>query len=434
MPRPASALDRFVGTALLVLARVGGTGATGPAERMVAGSADPVSDFAETNPIVALPSGQPHIGPVGVSLSPYAGVTLDDNINLTSTNAESDAVVGTGAYLGAGWQATSKSILQFNSQLGYNFYLQHPGHNYLQIEPGSALNWSFYLGDWVVTFFDQINYSQNVVSIASVSNVGNIPTLDNNVGARARWKSRHWLVDFGYSYDDYFSTSSQFNYLDNASNELFARGAWRFSNNGELGLETSATFTVYSHPPLPNNNSYSVGPYLIWPLDRFIYISVHAGPTLYEFAESPAGQPPFTLNAYYINFEVSHQMTRYISEDLSINRNVSAGYSVGASYTEQLNVAYNLSWNPKPWINVHLGLDYQDGQQPFDEFFSIFGFSIPVSTTEHFSRYGVNSGVSYQLTTKINAGLSYTHWIRDSDISENRYGDDLVSLQMRYSF
>ena len=106
---------------------------------------------AQTNPIVALPSGQPHIGPVGVSLSPYSSATLDSNINLASTNIQSDIIIGTGVNLGVGWQATAKSILQFNSQLGYNFYLSHPGHDYLQINPGTALNWSFYLEDWVVT-------------------------------------------------------------------------------------------------------------------------------------------------------------------------------------------------------------------------------------------------------------------------------------------
>jgi hypothetical protein len=392
--------------------------------------------YARTNPIVALPADQPSIGPVGVTIAPYTSIGLDDNINLTSTNAQSDVIVGTGMNLGAGWQATAKSILQFNSQLGYNFYLSHPGHDYVQVNPGSALTWGLYLGDWEVVFFDQFNYSQNVVSVASISNVSNIPTLDNNVGARALWRSRHWLVDFGYSYDDYLSTSKQFNYLDNASNELFARGGWRFSNEGQLGLETSATFTTFSHPPEPNNNSYSIGPYLIWPLDRYINISLHAGPTWYEFAESPTGQAAFNLNAYYVNFDVSHQMSRYTSEELSVSRNVSAGYDVGAAYTEQLNIAYILQWHPKPWINFHLSLTYQDGQQPSGLFFpEISGSTVTfVEEMEHFNRYGINPGVNYQLTKRISAYLSYTHWTRGSNISQNRYSDDAAYFQLQYSF
>jgi hypothetical protein len=59
---------------------------------------------------------------------------------------------------------------------------------------------------------------------------------------------------------------------------------------------------------------------------------------------------------------------------------------------------------------------------------------IPTTVTEHFKLYGINVGVNYQLTKKINTGLSYTHWTRGSNIAANEYGDDQVTLQMRYNF
>jgi len=390
-----------------------------------------------TNPIVALPAGQPRIGPVGISLGAYSGVGLDDNINLTHTNSESDVIVGTGVNLGAAWQGTGKSILQFSSQLGYNFYLQHPGHDYLVISPGSALTWGLGLGDWEIILFDQFNYSRNVIADPSVSNTSDIPIVDNNIGARAQWKPKHWLVDLGYSYDNYFSTSSQYNYLNNASHELFARGAWRFSNHAQLGLETSVSFTRFSYSAQQDNTSYSVGPYLVWPLDPFVNISFHGGPTFYDFTQSPQSGPNQSsqsgLNSYYVNFDVTHQMTRFITEELSVNRSVSLGYSSGAQYTEQLNVGYFVSWYPKPWLNLHLGLNYQNGQQPF-EIPLIPGLPYYTTTTENFSRYGFNPGVYYQVTKSIGASLSYTHWTRLSNIDANKYSDDSVGLQVQYTF
>ncbi len=129
-------------------------------------------------------------------------------------------------------------------------------------------------------------------------------------------------------------------------------------------------------------------------------------------------------------------MTRFTSEDFSVSRNVSAGYTSGTAYDEQLNIAYILHWHPKQWIDFHLSLTYQDGQQPSGLFFlepSGSGFKIG-EEMEHFNRYGINPGVNYQLTKRISAYLSYAHWTRGSNISENRYSDDSAYLEVQYSF
>jgi hypothetical protein len=42
--------------------------------------------------------------------------------------------------------------------------------------------------------------------------------------------------------------------------------------------------------------------------------------------------------------------------------------------------------------------------------------------------------VNYQLTKKINVSLSYAHWTRGSNISQNTYSDDSATLQLQYTF
>ncbi len=49
-----------------------------------------------TNPVIVLPPDQPHLGPVQLTLGAYSRISLDDNINLASTNLESDAIVAEG--------------------------------------------------------------------------------------------------------------------------------------------------------------------------------------------------------------------------------------------------------------------------------------------------------------------------------------------------
>ena len=170
-----------------------------------------------TNPPVVLPPDQPYLGPLHLSLGAYSSFSFDNDINLSQYNPQSDAIIGSGLNLGVSWPATSLSTLQFSSQVGYNFYLRHPADDYLQISPGSALTWMFLLDDWSLTFFDQLGYSRNVISVAAVSNVSGIPILNNTLGLRAQWQSGQWQLQTGYSYNNYLSTAAEFNYLDRKS-------------------------------------------------------------------------------------------------------------------------------------------------------------------------------------------------------------------------
>ncbi len=381
---------------------------------------------AQTNaPVEQLPD-LPHLGPLFLSVGAYSSFTYDNNINLSQYNPQSDAIIGAGLNLGFSWLATAQSSLHFTSQVGYNFYLVHPDDDYLQIVPGSALTWNFLVDDWNFTFFDQFNYTRNVISVASVSNVSGIPVINNTAGLRAQWQPGSWLIQTGYSYNDYISDSTTFNYLDNASHYFFARGAWVFGDAAQLGLETSVGITDYSHQSLNNNTSYSMGPYLEWQLDRFIHVSLHAGPTFYSFAATPSGQSGNNLGSYYLNFDITHQLTAFISQELSLERSVSLGYTQGSAYTQQLDVDYTVHWSAKPWLTFSLGLNYQAGQQPWAS-----GF---FSTTENYERYGINPGILYQVSKKISASVSYYHWTRGSNIPGNRYGNDNVTFQLQYTF
>ena len=389
-------------------------------------SLDSVVRAQTTNAPVARQPDLPHIGPVQWSLGAYSSFAFDDNINLSQKSPQSDAIIGTGLNLGFSWLATGQSELNFSSQVGYDFYVKHPADNYLQIAPGSALTWNFLIDDWDLTFFDQFNYTRNVMAVAAVSNVSGIPIIDNTIGLRAQWQPGHWQIQAGYSYNNYFSDSTAFDYLNNASHYFFARGAWRFADDAALGVETSASITGYSHQTQSDNSSYSVGPYLEWQLTRYVHASLHGGPTLYSFAANTSGQSANNLGSYYVNFDLSDQLTALIWQELSVQRSVSLGYTLGTTYTEQLSASYLVRWYAKPWLNFWASLNYQEGKQPLLE-----GF---ISTTENFDRYGISSGLSYQVTHKFNTNLSYAHWTRGSNISGNSYADDNISLQLQYTF
>lgn len=387
------------------------------------------------NSVVTLAPTRAAAGPVQFDLTPYSSVSVDDNITLVPNNTESDIILGEGANVGMVWQASGKSVVQLTSQVGYNFYLQHPGDDYLGIAPGTALTWGFSLKDWTFTFFDQFNYTHNNISNPSISGVSNIPIVDNTVGLRVDWQPGAWLLEAGFSHDNYFSTSSEFNYLNNEAEYFFARAAWQFAPQAKLGLEASASLTHFALPFQPDSTSYSAGPYLEWQVDPHVHLTLRGGPTLYQFAALGSQQPASSLPAYYVNFDLVHQINPYWSEELEADRSVSLGFIEGATYSEVLNLAYSVNWQPQSWLGFALTLGYQTGTQPFQQFVFFTPFSAgPLQVTEHFSRYSITARSTYQLTKKIDANLTLTHYTRESNLSYFRYADDMASLFVEYHF
>ena len=371
------------------------------------------------------PPGQPHLGPVQLTLGAVSGVSFNDNINLSQNDTQSDTILNAGLNLGAVWPATQQSQLNFSTLLGYDYYLYHPVNNYVNIAPGSVLNWNFLLDEWTLTLYDQFSYTRSVSTVASVSNTTGIPLLDNTIGLRAQWQPEHWQVQLGYSYNNNISDAAAYDYLTSASDYLFAQGAWRFANATQLGLEASTSITQYTQKIQPNNTSYSLGPYLQWQLTKAISNSLRGGWTYYSFDATP-GQRASTLSSYYFGLDLTHQLTEFVSQTLSAQRSVSAGINSGSAYNEQLTVNYGVNWSATPWLHLGLNLSYEKGQQPANQF--------SFNNLEHYDRYGISPAISYQITKKLSGSLSYSFWDKNSNINGNSYKQDTLNLQLQYAF
>ncbi len=384
----------------------------------------------QQNNVPELPPDTPHIGPVPFTMGAYAGLQLDDNINLSQSHPESDTIISAGLNLNFVWPATAQSELNFNTQIGYATYLNHSGYNYLEIAPGSALTWAFSLKDTTVTFYDQTSAAQETLSAGAVSNSGRIPRFENTAGLRIAWQPGQWDLEGGYSRDLYYSPNAAYAYLDRSSDYYFTRAAWCFATASQLGVEASVSTTSYDQASQSGNVSYSLGPYLQWQMTPYLSASLRGGPTIYVFDGTAGGAPGSTLTSYYVGLDVSDQLTDFLSQQLSLQRSVNVGYGMGYNYTEQYSANYYLHWAATDWLGINLSLTYENGQQPLEEAFGPFIFF----TNEKYSRYGFSPGLSYQLTKNINLTLNYSWWKRLSNLGGNNYEDNSVSLQFQYAF
>jgi hypothetical protein len=378
----------------------------------------------------ALHPGGMHWGPVQWSVGIYGDTEFNDNINLSESGQQSDVILHSGLNLGLLWPATERSVLQFGAGLGYLYYVEHNQYGGLEVSPNSALSWQIGLEDVNLSLYDQISYQQQVTQQAQLANITTLPRLENTVGLRVDWLPGSWRLQGSYSHDNFLSTDSAFDYLDRASEFFSGRAAWRFAEKTEAGVEGSLGLTSYQQPIQPDNASASVGVYTDWQVTQYLHTILRGGPTLYWFS-SPTGTQNSALNSYYASLSVDHALTQFISQQLTLQRDVSLGLSLGSAYVEQFTANYSISVALTQRVNVGGTITYEQGTQPF---LVSLGNNFFISQTEDFDRAGFGANVSWSLTDHFSAGLRYNFWDRHSSLPERSYLQNIVALQLNYNF
>ena len=294
------------------------------------------------------------------------GSEADDNINTSQNNPQSDTILRGGLNLGFVWPATEQSELNLSSSVGYAKYLANPRYDRVEISPGSALTWRISFTDGSLTFFDQFSDSQSVISEASVSGVSNLPRIDNTLGARAEWDPGRWLLAVGYSHDIFFSDASADQYLNRASEDFFVRGGRRLAGDTQLGLEASASLTEYDQASPEQQHQLQPGP-LSRMADHAFHQRQRPG-RLHNlcFRRQQRGQPAQNLGSYYASLELTHQLTEFVSQKISVERDISLGLNQGNNYTKQLTASYSVNWAATTHLGLNLNLTYEDGNQPLN--------------------------------------------------------------------
>jgi len=373
----------------------------------------------------ALQPDQPHLGPVQLALGVYANAGYDDNINQAQTGAQSDVILRGGANLGFTWPATDRSALQFGTGIGYVHYLKYKSNNGLEISPDSVLSYAVSVKDATFSAFDQFSVTRQVTTEAALANQATLPRFENSVGVRSEWDPDQWTFLASYSHNNEFSDQAN-DYLNSSSEYFFGRAGWYFAEATQAGLEASGGWTVYQVPGQGDNDNVSVGGYIDWRVRPSTHLVMRGGPTYYRFySQGPTGANS-SLSSYYVSLEASQQLTDFLSNQLSVDRSVNAGISRGSSYVEELAASESLSWVLTQHITVGPSLTYENGHQPFGVF--------PLLFTENYQRYGGGLSLGWKFTDHLSGNVSYSYWLRDSNLANRGYSENSVQAGLNYTF
>jgi len=274
-----------------------------------------------------------------------------------------------------------------------------------------------------VTFYDSMSYKADPLEEPGLSATGNYGAFRNTIGSRVTWSPDRWILSAGVSYQNYFSTVSQYDYINSSAVNLFAQAGYKITSSTQTGLQFSMSPNWFKDPQRDDFISYSVGPYVNWQVLETLSVNASGGYVIYDFSRPAVGASDGTYSSYYLDFGVSHQLTDYISHRLSFTRQFSPGISSQFSQLQQTSaVTYSPSWRFIDSASLYATGSYEFGDN------AVVGFG----TT--YTRWGASIGVNYSVTDRLTTNLSYQYYNKSSQLASQDYAVNLITLTVAYSF
>lgn len=381
--------------------------------------------FNQRQAAAAKDVGEPTADKPAFTVGASLGIQYDDNINLVESNPLSDVSISPGVNFAGRWPISQTSQLSFGIGVAYQKYLNHSEYDRLTLSPNSVLALDIPAHDFVFTFYDRIQYSQDVISEAALSGVAQFPQIVNTVGTRISWVPSEWIFQVGYAHGTTFSPGGDVAYLDGSSEQFFARAGYQLARATTVGLEASATLSDFDSATQPDSTSYTFGPFVEWQITEAIAINIRGGLSHNTFEPTNSLGQAQNLNSYYSYLSVNQRVTEFISHSLGGGHQVASGLNQGSAYVESSTFNYQITWALRRNTSLNGNASYQIGNQP----------SIgPGGQSEDFNQLGLGFGIRQGLTRKLSSGLAYNFTQRDSNLPTRGYTQNTVTLTINYQF
>jgi hypothetical protein len=381
-------------------------------------------------------------------VTPSMGLEWNDNVNLADTNVLSDEIIMPAVGLRATYPWSERNLLYLDVTVGYDWYLQHPRFSSFQFDSGSGTGLSFDMAikDITLNLHDRLSYAQGAgqagaagnpstgtpsggfvgtTANGAVANTATYGTFQNTAGLSATWDLNRVTLSAGYDHANVLATSGEFTDFNHASEMFFVRAGVQVQPRITTGLETTVTLTTYQQDALNNNDAYTVGPYIEFRPDEFLKITARGGFTTYQYQDTSSTIQTSSQDSWYANVTLAHEVTDSVNYSLQAGREVQLG--VVSDLLADWYVRPNITWKIiKDW-QLTTFFFFEHG----DEGVGSVG-SLPGSPNGNFNWYGGNLSLTHAITSRITLGLNYQLTFRTSELPNDGYTQNLVSLQLTY--
>lgn len=355
--------------------------------------------------------------------SPSLGAEYNDNIRISEQGQLDDFILKPFLQLGVTYPITHRNLLRLRLGVGYDYYTQHDEYSTFRLESGSEISFDIYVKDLWINLHDRFQYIRDPGTEAGVANTARYGGFDNTVGITTTWDLNDLILTLGYDHQNYISSSSEFEYMDRASELLLGRAGFRINPALTTGVEATGSFTSYDERVLNDNTGYSAGVYADWQPGSYFRVQPRLGYTAYMFDQTSRFIRAVDQDGYYAALSIVHDITEAVSYSITAGHELRLG--IQADSIESTYVRPSATWRfIKDWAFT-TNVSYEHGTQGAGRNQGNF--------EEDFDWFGGGVSLSHAITRKLRGSLSYRYTLRTADATSREYTQNVVALNLTYS-
>lgn len=359
-------------------------------------------------------------GDFRMRVEPSLAIEWNDNINLSHEDAQQSFILKPLLQLRGNYPLSELNVLNLSVGVGYDEYIGHEDYSRWRLQQGSELSFDLFIKDLRITLYDRFRYTQDSATQAAAAGNGYYGGLFNTAGLSATWDLKDLVLTAGYDHFNFISSSSQYEYLNRASEMPVLRAGVKLHPTVTAGVEGTVSLTMYDQHYLNDSVSYSGGVYADWQPGEHFHLQSRFGYVIYDFEQTSDFIEAVDQNAWYIGLTASHQVNESVSYSLSAGHELELG--INADTLENWYVRPSITLRVIKDVPLTADLSYEHGTQGLG------------NLAERYDWLGFGLGARYQLMKKLMLGANYRLTLRSSSYTFRSYNQNLVGLNLTYQF
>jgi hypothetical protein len=377
------------------------------------------------------------IGNVDFVVAAGFGVEFNDNITLADSDRLSDIIFRPSLDIEGIWRISENNRLRFGVGLSYAKYLDHDefDSDSVLISPTSAISWTLKSGAFTITLRERLSYQEDPFDLPVLSGVATYARWENQAGIQVDWDANEFTrVTFGYDRYDLWANDDFFESQDRGIDTIYLRPSYQLSPYVTVGLNMSVSNVDFVQDIQADALVYMIGPYILWKINDLTDFYAEVG---YQRSDFDGGTratvfDPDTgivttdvatdeedASSVYVKLELRHRPTENFRHKLIASKTTEVGF--GSNFYDLYHVEYTADWKVGENTSVSPTLFY--------EYYETSGI-----LNEHAHRYGAAIGVHHILSEHLTVGLDYRFLLKDSDVPDSDYYQNLALLSLYYKF
>jgi hypothetical protein len=366
-------------------------------------------------------------GPVRFETRARLGLAYTDNVFYSDKKESEDFLINPEIDLRASWPITELNSLRLSLGLGYEWYLNNTELNSDRplINPNSEFVFNVFVGDFRIKLREKLSYEESLTYNSAVSerfynfsDVGKFARWDNMAGLEVVWDLNKVILSAAYDHENFIVETTQFDYLDRASEWFAASAAFRLGDKVQAGLESQASLHDYERETTLNDNLRARGgPFIEFTSQAKITLRAGGGFDTAHFEADAADNNEYEDYYAYVS---ARQETRLFTHALTAGRDHQLGDN--ANNLRLTRVRYSIS---SPIVR-HVDLGANLSVNFAEEFGGAY--------REEFTYYRAGVGVSYQFHKYWRTGLGYDFFLKDSDVPLRDFDRNLITWDVAFTF